>query len=133
VNYCTSTPNSSGGPATLSWTGTTSLGTNDFGLYATGMPARKLGVFIYGTGTTQTTLGNGFRCVASPFFRLGATTSDDFGEATLPVDFTQHPVNAGPGAIRTGSTQHFQLWFRDPQGGGARTNLTDGLTVTICP
>jgi hypothetical protein len=133
TNYCTSTPNSSGGSATLSWTGTTSLGTNDFGLYAMGLPARKLGIFIYGTGTTQVALGNGFRCVASPFFRLGATTSDDFGEATLPVDFTQHPANASAGAIRTGSTQHFQLWFRDPPAGGARTNLTDGLTVTICP
>ena len=133
ANYCTSTANSSGGPATLGWTGTTSLGTNDFGLYASGLPARKLGVFIYGAGTTQVTLGNGFRCVASPFFRLGATASDDFGEATFPIDFTQHPVNAGPGAIRTGTTWHFQLWFRDPPAGGARTNLTDGLTVTICP
>jgi len=133
VNYCTSTTNSSGGPATLSWTGTTSLGTNDFGLYASGLPARKLGVFIYGAGTTQVALGNGFRCVASPFFRLGATTSDDFGEATATIDFTHHPLNAGPGAIRTGSTWHFQLWFRDPPAGGARTNLTDGLTVTICP
>ncbi len=133
VNYCTSTANSSGGPATMSWTGTTSLGTNDFGLYASGLPTRKLGIFLYGAGRTQVTLGNGFRCVASPFFRLGATASDDFGEATFLTDFTQHPLNAGPGAIRTGSTWNFQLWFRDPPAGGARTNLSDGLTVTFCP
>jgi len=102
---------------------TTAVLANDLQLYAFGCPSHKLGIFIYGTGTTQTPLGNGFRCVASPFFRLGATSTDDFGDATFDVDFTHHPANAGPGAIHTGSTQHFQLWFRDPPGGGA---LTDG-------
>jgi hypothetical protein len=98
--------------------GSASLGANDLELYAFGCPAHKLGIFIYGTDATQVPLGNGYRCIASPFYRLGATTSDEFGDASLLVDFTRHPANAGPGAIRIGSTQRFQLWFRDPPAGG---------------
>jgi hypothetical protein len=30
------------------------------------------------------------------------------------------------------STWRFQYWFRDAAGGGANTNLTNGLDVTFC-
>jgi hypothetical protein len=35
------------------------------------------------------------------------------------------------GPILPGSTWYFQYWFRDPLGGGAGANLTDGLRMTF--
>jgi len=132
-NYCVTTPNSTGQGAVIGASGSTSLGANDLQLLAFGCPANRFGIFLYGKDAAQIPLGNGIRCVASPFYRLGSTTTNGFGDATFAVDFTRHPANAGSGAITIGSTQRFQLWFRDGAAGGARTNLTDGLLVTICP
>jgi hypothetical protein len=102
----------------------TSLGANDLQLYAFGCPSHKLGIFIYGTGTTQTPLGNGFRCVASPFFRLGATVDGRLRRRDVRRRTSRTTqAKRRPGAIHTGSTQHFQLWFRDPPGGGAADEL----------
>jgi hypothetical protein len=133
ANYCVTSPNSAGPGATMDWAGSTSHGANDLTLFAYGCPPLKLGLFIYGTTAAQIPLGNGFRCIANPLFRLGTTTTNGFGDATFLVDYSRHPADAGAGAITIGSTQRFQMWFRDPAAGGARTNLTDGLAVTICP
>ena len=35
------------------------------------------------------------------------------------------------GTMTPGSTWHFQAWFRDPAGGGAFFDLSDGLTITF--
>lgn len=78
--------------------------------------------------------GNGFRCVGAgslQFFRLGPFQIDAFGVATDPADFTSPPSPLGQ--ITGGSTWSFQFWFRDPQGGGAFFNLSDGLRATFCP
>jgi hypothetical protein len=133
TNFCTSTTNSSGQAAVMDWGGSTSFGADDLQLYTYGCPANKLGLFIYGPDAAQVPLGNGYRCIASPFHRLAAVTTDGFGDATFALDYSAHPTNSGSGAITIGSTQRFQLWFRDPAGGGAHTNLSDGLLVTICP
>jgi hypothetical protein len=133
TSFCTSTTNSSGQAAVMDWDGSTSFGENDLVLFAYGCPANKFGLFFYGTNAAQIPLGNGFRCIASPFHRLGTTTTDGFGDAMFPVDFTHHPVDSGPGAITIGSTWRFQFWFRDPPAGGGLSNLTDGLLVSICP
>jgi hypothetical protein len=132
-NFCVTSPNSSGQDAVMGWAGSTSFGANDLELNAFGLPANKFGIFFYGTNAAQIPLGNGYRCVASPFYRLGSAVSDGFGDVGFQVDFTKQPAYSGPGAITIGSTQRFQMWFRDPAGGGGRTNLTDGLLVTICP
>ena len=44
-------------------TGSTSLELNDFVLTATGCPAHKTALFVYGANPVQVPLGNGFRCV----------------------------------------------------------------------
>jgi hypothetical protein len=36
------------------------------------------------------------------------------------------------GVVNTGDTLHFQLWYRDRQGGGSGSNLSDGLQATFC-
>ena len=77
-------------------------------------------------------LGDGWRCVGAPIFRLGVVQTDAFGDVVLPLDWANPPFNAGLGALHPGDTGHFQLWYRDPGFGPAGTNLTDGLGVPLC-
>jgi len=136
-NYCTTSPNSVGAGATLSFTGSNSISANDLTLIATGAPANQFGLFYYGAGQTSAPFGEGIRCVSAGgagTFRLNpATTVDFFGQLFRQVDFNAPPANGGPGAILSGSTWNFQLWYRDPAGGGSGFNLSDGITATFCP
>lgn len=131
-NYCIGAPNSAGPGAAISNAGSSSYGRNDLSLYAYGTPANKLGIFLYSKNAAQAPLGDGWRCVGSPLFRIGVVQTDAFGEAVLPIDWSHTPFNAGAGAIHVGDTAHFQLWFRDPGFGPAGTNLTNGLAVPVC-
>lgn len=133
VHYCSANPNSTGAPASMSWNGTTRIGQNDFRIGAFGLPASTLGLFFYGQNATQQPFGNGYRCVASPLLRLGVQSASVFGDVDRAIDFTTPPFDSGPGAITAGSTHRFQFWYRNPAGGGAGFNLTDGLAVTFCP
>lgn len=133
TSYCVTAPNSVGPGAMMGSIGSTSVGTNDFALYAFGCPPNKLGIFFHGSNAAQVPMGNGWRCIANPIHRIGVVTSDGFGDATMTLDFTQPPLNAGADAITVGSTRRFQLYYRDPAAGGARTNVTNGLAATFCP
>jgi hypothetical protein len=42
-------------------------------------------------------------------------------------------VMSGPGHIHPFATWNFQFWYRDPLGGPAGFNFSDGLEVTLCP
>jgi len=64
---------------------------------------------------------------------LPVLLTDGTGGVSYHVDFTQPPANGGPGQIGPFSTWNFQFWYRDPQGGPAGFNLSDGLEVTFCP
>ena len=52
------------------------------------------------------------------------------GSGSYLVDYASL---TGPGQISAGSTWNFQFWYRDPAGGGAGFNLSDGLQLTFCP
>ena len=89
-----------------------------------------MGLFFFGQGTTALALGNGLRCVSAPqLFRLPVRAA---GGSVLSFAFDNTQVPAA-GQIMPGSTWHFQAYFRDPQAGPARFNLTDALTVTFVP
>jgi hypothetical protein len=133
VNYCTATPNSTGQPGLMTALGEPSIGTNRFTVGAYQLPPGTNGLFFYGSGKAQLPFGNGFRCVALPVLRIGVRPVSVLGDAAVAIDFTQAPFASGPGAITSGSTKYFQLWYRNPAGGGAGFNLTDGLAVTFCP
>ena len=130
TNYCVTTPNSAGPGATIGWSGTTSIAANNFVLTAAGCPANKLGLFIYGPNQSNLTLGNGIRCVGNPFFRLHSVTTTGGGMASFPVNYNNLPVGQ---PITAGSIENFQFWFRDPAGGGAFSDLTNGLNAQFCP
>ena len=134
TNYCTSTPNSTGLPALISATGSASVSANDLSLHAQPVPALQNGVFFYGPIQTQVPFGNGFRCVgagATGIARLPIENSGLAGVLEHDLDNTLPPTAVTQ--ITSGSTWNFQAWFRDPAGGGAFFNLSDGLSVTFAP
>lgn len=133
TNYCVGAPNSAGFVAEMGASGSREISSNDLRLHAYGCPPNQTGLFFYGPDATQTIFGNGFLCVGGGIHRLGlAEVVGDPGIATYPVDFTAPPMNSGTGQVLAGSTWRFQFWYRDPLGGGARFNLSDGLAITFC-
>ena len=136
VNYCFTSPNSVGSGAVISWTGTPSPAMDDFHLVATGLPGNQFLLFCYGGAQIQNPFGNGWRCVGNGgggLFRFSPVPTDGGGTAVMKVDYTRRPAGDGPGRWLPGDTWYCQGWYRDPAGGGAQFNLTDGLEVQVCP
>lgn len=128
VNYCSTSPNSVGPGSVMAYQGTPNISTNDFELIATQLPVGSSGIFFYGTSAVQQPFGNGFRCVGGSVYRLPVVTADFIGDAHYAINY-----GAVPAAITAGSVWRFQYWYRNPAGGGAGFNLSDGLQVTFCP
>jgi len=133
VNYCTALPNSSGSPAIIQTTGTTSVAANDFGLRSGPAPVGEPAVFYYGPNQIQALFGDGNRCVGGgpgqvvrmfPF-----VVSDGTGFHTAALDNTL-PAHA---QVIAGAALNFQAWFRDPAAGMTGFNLSDGVSVTFAP
>lgn len=129
--YCESSPNSVGPGAAIAWGGSTSLAANDLLLTVTALPPSTPGVFFCGTQPTELPFQDGTLCVAPPSWRFGTVTSFVTGDAALAFDLTDMPCGAP--AMVAGSRWFLQLWYRDPMGGPAGTNQSNGLDVTICP
>jgi hypothetical protein len=72
--------------------------------------------------------GNGYRCVGGSTFRLGPQQTDSFGDVNRLIDWNHIPS----GVPSSGQIWNFQFWYRNPAGGGAGFNLSNGLSVTIC-
>ncbi len=133
-SFCSTSPNSAGAGARIDSFGPLSVSANTFTLTARCAVPNQTGLFFYGDAQDFVPFGNGKLCVDAPFFRLNPPVSIDAGGlATRHVDFTQPPADSGAGEITAGSTWYFQLWYRDPAGGGAFYNTTDGLSATFRP
>lgn len=133
VNYCVSTVNSTGLPATIQAIGSLSVAANDTTLTVTHCPVGTYGVFIYGQRAANFRLGDGQLCVdpfAPGLFRLLPIVQANQSErATLALDFQALPA---AGQIQGGDTWNFQLWFRDSVPGGLGSNLSDAVRITFC-
>ena len=125
-NYCISSPNSVGSGAHIHATGSASVAANDLGVWATGVPHSQFGLFFYGADANATPFGNGTLCVGGALYRFPPVTSNEWGVAGTQVNYNQL---AAAGAILPGSTWRFQFHYRDPAGGGALFNLTEGLEI----
>ncbi|MAF65689.1 MAG: hypothetical protein CMJ84_08535 [Planctomycetes bacterium] len=133
-HFCDTTPNSSGTGAMMGSNSETSISENLFEIRAFGAVPAEAALFFYGPNETQMPFGEGFRCVGGGVFRLDPPIPVGAGgQLARPVDFTAPPANVGPGRILAGDTWKFQLWYRDPAGGPAGFNLSDGLSVDFCP
>ncbi len=132
--YCATTANSAGQGAMLTTSGSTSIGANSLRFLVTNTPPNQAGSLIYGSAQGQTPWGNGTRCVAPPFQRLGPIqNSNASGFLDRTVDFALPPLGSGPYAVSPGTTWYFQYVYRDPAAGGANFDATNGVAVTFCP
>ena len=138
VSYCSTSPNSVGPGAVISWTGTPSPSADNFHLVSTGCPPGQFLMYYYGGGQLAIPFGNGLRCVGNGgvgLFRFQPFLIDGTGTAIMKVDYHRPPAGIGGGLGQwvPGDTWYCQGWYRDPAGGGAQFNLTGGLQVQVCP
>jgi len=128
IPYCSTSANSAGSGALMGFTGSASLAANNLTLTTAGVPANTFGLYLYGPTQANQPAGNGTLCVGQPFGVLNVVQSDPSGNTSLVLDLANLP--AGP--VNVGDTLHFQLWYRDRQGGGVQNNLSDGLQAIFC-
>jgi hypothetical protein len=132
VGFCAGAANSfSSLGAYMSYSGTSLVSQNNLVLQCHDIPPNKTCRWFYGMDTSiNVPFGNGIRCINSPFFRLPVTTSDASGFASFNLDLNNLPPGGG---ISAGQSWGFQNWYRDPPGGGAQYNSSDGIKFTFCP
>lgn len=132
TNYCTSNPNSTGLPGTLSATGSDVVADDDLTLHASQLPANQFGFLI--ASQTQGFVSNpggsqGDLCLGGQILRFSSQTqsSGAAGEFSVEVDLTFFPPPYG-GPVLPGQTWNFQAWYRDvnPM---PTSNFTDGRSV----
>ena len=138
TKYCSTSPNSVGTGALMSWTGAPNLAGDEFHLVMTGAPANQFMVFYYGAAQVSLPFGNGLRCVGAGgvgAFRFPVQQIDSNGSVDMLVDYKQPPAGGNqeaPGAWQPGDTWYCQGWYRDPAAGGSGFNLSDGLGFQVC-
>ncbi|MEL6427785.1 MAG: hypothetical protein AAFU73_09655 [Planctomycetota bacterium] len=128
-NYCSGTPNSTGGVGGLTGVGSNDVATNDLTLVASDLPIASLGIFLASRaqGFTPNPGGSaGNLCLGGAIGRYGqiVQVAAD-GTMTSTVDLTQTPQPTGLVAVAAGETWRFQAWHRD----GGTSNFTVGLEI----
>jgi len=124
TNYCTPTLNSTGSAATMTLDGSASIGAADFQMSAGPVPDEPF-VFYMGPAQISTPFGDGVRCVGGTVTRVWPPGLASGNVATRTIDL------AGFGQIP--GTVNVQCWFRDPAGGPAGFNLSDGISAVLTP
>jgi hypothetical protein len=127
--YCQANPNSQGHVAEIGYSGSLVLTVHSFTLGVAGQtihPA-SFGMFTYGTQQYNVPFGNGYLCI-SPFapgiFRMPVQA------LTQPtIQLAMEDAENQFAMFTPGSSWNFQFWYRDPQAGGARFNLSNALHV----
>ncbi len=128
TKYCVANPNSAGGPADISASGSASSAAGDLTLTSTPVPNQN-GIFFHGTNQVQNPFGNGFMCTAGGIVR-GAVVMAVGNTATYTFDNSDAKHSMG---AFIGTTRNCQHWFRDPPAGGAFFNLSNAIAIMILP
>jgi hypothetical protein len=128
--YCSSNANSTGGAASMSFGGTTSLGAGNPSLDVNGLPTNTFGIVFYGAGQTNSPFGDGVRCVGGQVQRLAPQNSGAFGSISRGIG-AGDLAPTSPATV--GQSLNFQFWYRDVPAGGAGFNTSDALTVRYTP
>lgn len=121
--------NSTGSGAILTATGTNSILANDLVLSGSQLPAGTPGLYFSGTaqenGGMGIVFGDGLRCASANIVRMEVVNADGSGNSSSSVS-----ISSAVGAT-SGSTNTFQLWYRDPSGPcSGQFNTTNGYEVT---
>jgi hypothetical protein len=126
--YCPASPNSAGPGARLRAEGSTQVALDDFALLLDSAPAHKAGLLLLGANPASTPFGDGTLCVSGSIRRIPPPVNTDGQGQLLARMHLAGPILAP--VVAPGNSAHFQFWFRDPAGGPAGNNLSNGLAVT---
>jgi hypothetical protein len=130
--YCTSSSNSTGAPADISFSGSTSSSAGSFTLTSAPVP-NESSIFFHAANQTQVPFGCSFLCATGNIIR-GAITLGSGNVATYTYDNSDAKHSLG---AFVGTTRNFQHWFRDPMGaascGGQTFNTSNAITIQILP
>ncbi len=128
TKYCTANANSTGSPADIGASGSSSSSAGDLTLDAAPVPNQN-GIFFHGMNQSQVPFGNGFMCTTGDITR-GAVVLGAGNAATYTYDNSDAKHSL---AAYVGMTRNFQYWFRDPMGGGAFFNTSNAISIAITP
>lgn len=126
--FCATSPNSVGAGATMSFTGSPSVGAQDFVVHADGLPPFQFALLFLGESATSMPAFDGTMCV-NDVCRIGPIVqSDAAGHVSRDLtDAVYTQYGCAPPVI--GTRYHFQYAYRDVV--GARANWSNGLCVTF--
>jgi plastocyanin len=128
-----SNPNLRG--ARMTGSGSASVAADDLQLYVDLLPANKTCLPFRGTTQTgqQQPMGEGWRCIAPPLYRMPTQNSGAAGTITIGPGIVAG--SAGSNApIVSGQTWLFQVWYRDSVSPcGHATNVSNGYSVAFVP
>ncbi|MEM8710388.1 MAG: hypothetical protein AAGG01_05515, partial [Planctomycetota bacterium] len=134
-SFCPAAVNSTGAPAELTASGSSSLDRNNLLLSVHSAPPTSVGIFLMGAGQQQTPLGSGVLCVGTPggggIARLPLASINSSGQMVQHFDASAPAGALGP--ITAGTTRTFQAWFRDASPAGPVSNLSTAAFVTFVP
>jgi hypothetical protein len=126
VSYCHPEPNSTGLPALLSASGSSSIAADDLVLDVDQLPPGEHAVLYFGFQPLAFPLGDGILCVDQPFGAQSPTlVASATGSVSYAVDFGRLP-------LALGQTVYVQCIYRDA-GGLAGFNFSDGLRLDLWP
>lgn len=128
--------NSTGLGGLLSPSGSTSVGADDLVLTATNLQPAAFGLTFMGpTLGGPLVFGDGLRCVTGSLQRFAITISDATGTAATGPGLAAFSTSFPAGSqIVSGSTWHFQHWYRDPGGPcGTSFSVTNAVSAVFVP
>ena len=125
--------NGTGSGGVLAGSGSNSIGAGDLVLTGSQLIPGQPGLYFQGTVASGMgnglAFGDGLRCAGSNVRRVQIRQANASGVSSTTA-------NIGlVGAVATGDTRYYQLWYRDPVGSpcGTTFNLTNGVSVTWAP
>ncbi len=132
---CVSQANSTGQVAGLAAMGSGQITDDRLILLATSLPAGVPTLLLAAQSDGYLVRPNmlGPLCLGSPFLRLISLQASSRPDGTAP-SWVKLRAPGGPPAeglgVQSGETWHFQLWYRDANG-GAGTNTSSAVEVTL--
>ncbi|MEZ6021020.1 MAG: M43 family zinc metalloprotease [Planctomycetota bacterium] len=130
-------PNSTGFPALLGVSGSGSIAANDLVLSCQNLPNGQFAYFLNGTTNGVPVIppgSQGHLCLSGVLGRYNLPSQIQFsgvtGEVALPLDLSQTPQAGVPVALQAGETRHFQLWYRDFNG-GSTSIFSNSVAITF--
>jgi hypothetical protein len=121
------------GGATLSTTGSASIGLADMVFSGSGLEINQPGLYFQGdnavSGGSGLTFGDGLRCAGGNVVRLQVRSADALGNSSTTINI------GTAGGVSPGQTKRYQLWYRNPNFSacGFGFNLTNGVEFTWIP